>query len=70
MLAGHRFLNLTRPDVVLGIHRRYLAAGADIMTMNTFTATVLSSSTARATWPMPGQLFTIRQRWRMSPVVS
>ena len=32
-------LNLTRPDVVLDIHRRYLTAGADIMTTNTFTAT-------------------------------
>jgi 5-methyltetrahydrofolate--homocysteine methyltransferase len=32
-------LNLTRPDVVLDVHRRYLAAGADIMTTNTFTAT-------------------------------
>jgi 5-methyltetrahydrofolate--homocysteine methyltransferase len=32
-------LNLTRPDLVLDIHRRYLAAGADITTTNTFTAT-------------------------------
>src|SRR5918911_2387198 len=32
-------LNLTRPDVVLGIHREYFAAGADIATTNTFTAT-------------------------------
>jgi 5-methyltetrahydrofolate--homocysteine methyltransferase len=32
-------LNLTRPDIVLGIHRQYLAAGADITTTNTFTAT-------------------------------
>jgi 5-methyltetrahydrofolate--homocysteine methyltransferase len=32
-------LNLTRPDVVLDLHRRYLAAGADIITTNTFTAT-------------------------------
>src|SRR4029077_8542722 len=32
-------LNLTRPDVVLGIHRDYFAAGADIATTNTFTAT-------------------------------
>jgi 5-methyltetrahydrofolate--homocysteine methyltransferase len=32
-------LNLTRPDVILGLHRRYLAAGADIVTTNTFTAT-------------------------------
>jgi 5-methyltetrahydrofolate--homocysteine methyltransferase len=32
-------LNLTRPDVVLDTHRRFLAAGADITTTNTFTAT-------------------------------
>ncbi len=32
-------LNLTRPDVVLGVHRQYLEAGADIATTNTFTAT-------------------------------
>ena len=32
-------LNLTSPDVVLDMHRRYLAAGADIITTNTFTAT-------------------------------
>ncbi|HEY8103568.1 MAG TPA: methionine synthase [Gaiellaceae bacterium] len=39
-LAGDPdLLNLTRPDVVLDIHRQYLAAGADITTTNTFTAT-------------------------------
>ena len=32
-------LNLTRPDIVLDVHRQYLAAGADITTTNTFTAT-------------------------------
>ncbi|HXL92449.1 MAG TPA: methionine synthase [Streptosporangiaceae bacterium] len=32
-------LNLTRPDVVLDVHRQYLAAGADITSTNTFTAT-------------------------------
>jgi 5-methyltetrahydrofolate--homocysteine methyltransferase len=32
-------LNLTRPDVILDIHRRYFAAGSDITTTNTFTAT-------------------------------
>jgi 5-methyltetrahydrofolate--homocysteine methyltransferase len=32
-------LNLTRPDVVAEIHRAYFAAGADIATTNTFTAT-------------------------------
>ena len=37
-------LNLTRPDVVLDAHRRYLAAGADITTTNTFTATSVGQS--------------------------
>src|ERR671933_2530262 len=32
-------LNLTRPEIVLDIHNRYFAAGADIATTNTFTAT-------------------------------
>jgi 5-methyltetrahydrofolate--homocysteine methyltransferase len=32
-------LNLTRPDLILDVHRQYLAAGADITTTNTFTAT-------------------------------
>ncbi|HEY4413927.1 MAG TPA: homocysteine S-methyltransferase family protein, partial [Gaiellaceae bacterium] len=32
-------LNLTRPEVVRGIHRAYFDAGADIATTNTFTAT-------------------------------
>src|SRR6266571_2539545 len=39
-LAGDPdLLNLTKPDVVLGIHRAYFDAGADITTTNTFTAT-------------------------------
>jgi 5-methyltetrahydrofolate--homocysteine methyltransferase len=37
-------LNLTRPDVVLEIHRQYLAAGADITTTNTFTATSIGQA--------------------------
>src|SRR5438477_8992297 len=32
-------LNLTRPELILDIHRRYFAAGAQIATTNTFTAT-------------------------------
>src|SRR5690349_24665175 len=32
-------LNLTRPEVVAGIHRAYFDAGAQIATTNTFTAT-------------------------------
>ncbi|QQQ80458.1 methionine synthase [Saccharothrix sp. 6-C] len=37
-------LNLTRPDVVLDVHRQYLAAGADITTTNTFTATSIAQA--------------------------
>jgi 5-methyltetrahydrofolate--homocysteine methyltransferase len=37
-------LNLTQPDVVRGIHRQYLAAGADILTTNTFTATSIGQA--------------------------
>jgi 5-methyltetrahydrofolate--homocysteine methyltransferase len=37
-------LNLTRPDSVLDIHRQYFAAGADIATTNTFTATSIGQA--------------------------
>src|SRR5918994_628500 len=37
-------LNLPRPDVVEDIHRSYLAAGADIVTTNTFTATAIAQA--------------------------
>ena len=37
-------LNLTRPDLVRSIHDRYLAAGADITTTNTFTATSIGQA--------------------------
>jgi 5-methyltetrahydrofolate--homocysteine methyltransferase len=37
-------LNLTRPDLILDIHRQYLAAGADITTTNTFTATSIGQA--------------------------
>jgi len=37
-------LNLTRPEVVRDIHDRYLAAGADITTTNTFTATSIGQA--------------------------
>ena len=41
-------LNLTRPEVILDIHRRYFAAGADIATTNTFTATRIGQARLRA----------------------
>ncbi|HET9323183.1 MAG TPA: methionine synthase [Gaiellaceae bacterium] len=37
-------LNLTQPGVVRDIHRSYLAAGADVVTTNTFTATTIGQS--------------------------
>ncbi len=37
-------LNVTRPDLVLDVHRKYLAAGADITTTNTFTATSIAQA--------------------------
>ncbi len=44
-LAGdHDVLCLTRPDVILNIHRAYLDAGADIIETNTFNATAISQA--------------------------
>jgi 5-methyltetrahydrofolate--homocysteine methyltransferase len=37
-------LNLTQPEIVLGVHREYFAAGADIATTNTFTATSIGQA--------------------------
>ncbi len=37
-------LNITRPDLILDVHRQYLAAGADITTTNTFTATSIGQA--------------------------
>ena len=37
-------LSLTQPEVILGIHRAYLEAGADIVTTNTFNATAVSQA--------------------------
>ncbi|GLZ29404.1 5-methyltetrahydrofolate--homocysteine methyltransferase [Lentzea sp. NBRC 105346] len=37
-------LNITRPDVILDVHRQYLRAGADITTTNTFTATSIAQA--------------------------
>jgi 5-methyltetrahydrofolate--homocysteine methyltransferase len=42
--GNHDLLSLTRPDVVRDIHRAFLAAGADIVETNTFTATAISQA--------------------------
>ncbi|HTH95292.1 MAG TPA: methionine synthase [Rhodocyclaceae bacterium] len=42
--GNNDLLLLTKPEVVVGIHREYLAAGADIIETNTFNATRLSQA--------------------------
>ncbi len=42
--GNHDLLSLTRPDLIEGIHRRYLEAGADIVETNTFSANAISQS--------------------------
>ena len=42
--GNHDLLNLTQPDVVLDVHRRYLKAGADIIETNTFSAQRISQA--------------------------
>src|SRR5271170_4103350 len=37
-------LNLTRPELIASMHERYLAAGAEIITTNTFTATSIAQA--------------------------
>ncbi len=42
--GNNDLLNLTQPDVVLGIHREYLNAGADILETNTFSGTTIAQA--------------------------
>jgi 5-methyltetrahydrofolate--homocysteine methyltransferase len=42
MKGNNDVLNLTRPEVIADIHERYLKAGADIITTNTFNAQRIS----------------------------
>ena len=42
MMGCNDVLSITRPDVIRDIHRRYLEAGADIITANTFSANSIS----------------------------
>ncbi|NDV58410.1 methionine synthase [Bacteroides sp. 519] len=44
MKGNNDLLNITRPDVIKDIHRKYLEAGADIIETNTFNATSISLS--------------------------
>lgn len=40
--GNNDLLSLTQPDIIEGIHRAYLAAGADIIETNTFNATTIA----------------------------
>jgi 5-methyltetrahydrofolate--homocysteine methyltransferase len=40
--GNNDLLTLTRPDVIAGIHRAYLEAGADIIETNTFNSTAIA----------------------------
>ena len=42
--GNNDMLNLTRPDIIENIHRRYLKAGADIISTNTFSAQRISQA--------------------------
>ena len=44
MLGNNEMLCLTRPDVVSGVYRAYVDAGADILTANTFSANSISQA--------------------------
>ncbi len=44
LIGNNDLLTLTQPDIIEGIHREYLAAGADILETNTFNANAVSLS--------------------------
>jgi 5-methyltetrahydrofolate--homocysteine methyltransferase len=42
--GNNDLLSITKPDIIKGIHRQYLEAGADIITTNTFNSNRISMS--------------------------
>jgi 5-methyltetrahydrofolate--homocysteine methyltransferase len=42
LIGNNDLLTLTQPEIIAGIHREYLAAGADIIETNTFNANTVS----------------------------
>jgi 5-methyltetrahydrofolate--homocysteine methyltransferase len=42
--GNNDLLNITRPDIILEIHKEYLAAGADIIETNTFSGTTIAQA--------------------------
>ena len=42
--GNHEMLNLTHPEIIKAIHKEYIAAGADIIETNTFSANAISQA--------------------------
>ena len=42
--GNNDLLSLTRPDIILDIHRAYLEAGSDIIETNTFSSTRIAQA--------------------------
>jgi 5-methyltetrahydrofolate--homocysteine methyltransferase len=42
--GNNDLLTITQPEIIAGIHREYLEAGADLIETNTFNATTISLS--------------------------
>ncbi len=42
--GNNDLLSITRPDIIIGIHKEYLEAGADIIETNTFSSTVIAQA--------------------------
>ena len=42
--GNHERINLTHPEIIKAIHKEYIAAGADIIETNTFSANVISQA--------------------------
>ena len=40
--GNNDLLNITQPDIIIGIHKQYLDAGADIIETNTFSSTTIA----------------------------
>ncbi len=48
MKGNNDILNITRPDIIADIHRKYLEAGADIISTNTFSSQRISQADYKA----------------------
>jgi len=42
--GNNDLLSITQPEIIIGIHKQYLEAGADIIETNTFSSTVIAQA--------------------------